>query len=56
MARSVEEIFEFLSDGQGIADTFRKIDSKYTTWILPDKDVRSMEMSKIEDFEKWISH
>ena len=54
MARSVDEIFEFLSDGQNIAETFKKLNRSYCTWIPIDRDVRSMELSRIENRENWI--
>lgn len=54
MARSVDEIFKFLSDGQNIAETFKKLNLSYCTWIPINRDVRSMELSKIEDRDNWI--
>lgn len=55
MAKSVKEIFEFLSDGKSIAKTFKSMNNSFNVWIPLHKDVRSMEMKDIEKYEKWIT-
>lgn len=55
MARTVEEIFDFLGDKKNIAKTFKQMALGYVTWNQVDKDVRSMELSDVEMYESFIN-
>ena len=55
MARSVEEIFEYLGNGKEIANRFEQMNTHFAVWVPLNKDVRSMEMNDIESHEEFIT-